>query len=63
MGTQDCSLGPVGKEGPHLTMTGASHVFSRAEVPVWGFHEVGRGDFRSFLSFLAGKSRSQNLGR
>ena len=24
-------------------MTGASHVFSRAEVPVWGFHEVGRG--------------------
>ena len=24
-------------------MTGASHVFSRAAVPVWGFHEVGRG--------------------
>ena len=41
--TRDCSLGNVGKEGPHLTMTGASHVFSRAEVPVWGFHEVGRG--------------------
>ena len=41
--TRDCSLGHVGKEGPHLTMTGASHVFSRAEVPVWGFHEVGRG--------------------
>ena len=41
--TRDCSLGHVGKEGPHLTMTGASHVFSRAEVPVWGFHEVGWG--------------------
>ena len=35
--------GHVGKEGPHLTMTGASREFSRAAVPVWGFHEVGRG--------------------
>ena len=41
--TRDCSLGHVGKEGPHLTMTGASREFSRAAVPVWGFHEVGRG--------------------
>ena len=24
-------------------MTGASREFSRAAVPVWGFHEVGRG--------------------
>ena len=31
------------KEGPHLTMTGASREFSREAVPVWGFHEVGRG--------------------
>ena len=41
--TRDCSLGHVGKEGPHLTMMGASREFSRAAVPVWGFHEVGRG--------------------
>ena len=27
-------VGVLGKEGPHLTMTGASHVFSRVEVPV-----------------------------
>ena len=33
---------PPGFFCPHLTMAGASHVFSRAEVPVWGFHEVGR---------------------
>ena len=32
--TRDCSLGHVGKEGPHLTMTGASREFSRAAVPV-----------------------------
>ena len=31
------------KEGPHLTMTGASREFSRASVTVWGFHKVGRG--------------------
>ena len=28
-GTRDCSLGPAGKEGPHLVMTGESHGFSR----------------------------------
>ena len=33
----------VGKEGPHLTMMGASREFSRVAVPGWGFHEVGRG--------------------
>ena len=27
--TRDCSLGPAGKEGPHLVMTGESHGFSR----------------------------------
>ena len=35
--TRDCSPGYAGKEGPHLAMTGASHAFSRAAVPVWGF--------------------------
>ena len=41
--TQDCSPGHTAKEGPHLVRTGASREFSRAAVPVWGFHEVGRG--------------------
>ena len=41
--SRGCSLGPVGKEGPHLAMMGESHGFSQAAVPVWGFHEVGRG--------------------
>ena len=35
--TRDCSPGHAGKEGPHLEMTGASRVFSRAAAPVWGF--------------------------
>ena len=35
--TRDCSPGYAGKEGPHLAMTGASHAFSRAAVPVWDF--------------------------
>ena len=47
--TRDCSLGHVGKEGPHLTMMGASREFSRAAVPVWGFHEVGWGEVQSSL--------------
>ena len=38
--TRDCSLGYVGKEGPHLMMMGASREFSRVAVTVWGFHEV-----------------------
>ena len=41
--TRDCSLGHVGKEGPHLTITGASHEFSRAAVPAWAYHEVRWG--------------------
>ena len=35
--TRDCSPGHAGKEGPHFAMTGASHGFSRAATPVWGF--------------------------
>ena len=31
------------KEGPHFTMTGASHGFSRAAAPVWVSHEVQWG--------------------
>ena len=35
--SRGCSLGPVGKEGPHLAMMGESHGFSQAAVPVWAF--------------------------
>ena len=28
------------KDGPPLVMTGASHGFSRAAAPVWGFSEI-----------------------
>ena len=28
--TRDCSLGPAGKEGPHLAITGGSHGFFQA---------------------------------
>ena len=41
--TRDCSLGHAGKEGPHLTMTGASRGFSQGAVPGWVSHEIGRG--------------------
>ena len=41
--TRDCFPGHAGTEGPRFAMTGASREFSRAAVPVWGFHEVGRG--------------------
>ena len=43
MGSQRVRHDCVGKEGPHLTMMGSSREFSRAAVPVRGFHEVGRG--------------------
>ena len=32
--TRDCSPGQAGKKGPHLAMTGASHVFPQAAAPV-----------------------------
>ena len=35
--TRDCSPSHAGKEGPHLTMTGASRRFSRPGAPVWDF--------------------------
>ena len=41
--TRDCSLGHVGKEGPHIVMTGASCAFSRGAVPGWGFSQDTMG--------------------
>ena len=33
--TRDCSLDQAGKEGPHLSLTGASCGFSRTAAPLW----------------------------
>ena len=41
--TWDCSPGHAGKEGPHLAMSGESHGFSGAAVPVWGFSQGTTG--------------------
>ena len=35
--TRNCSPGQAGKEGPHLSLTGASCGFSRTAAPVWVF--------------------------
>ena len=35
--TRDCSPGQAGKEGPHLSLTGASCGFSRTAAPLWVF--------------------------
>ena len=41
--TRNCSPGQAGKEGPHLSLTGASCGFSRTVAPVWVFPEVRWG--------------------
>ena len=46
--TRDCSLGPAGKEGPHLAMTVESRGFFRAAAGVWCFSRV-HGDLREPL--------------
>ena len=47
--TRDCSLGPAGKEGPHLAMTVESRGFFRAAAGVWCFSRV-HGELRESLS-------------
>ena len=49
--TRDCSPGQAGKEGPHLSLTGASCGFSRTAAPVWVF---SRGTMRYSGSLLCG---------
>ena len=44
--TQDWSLGPAGKEGPHLAMTGASRGFIPAAVQRVGFFSSYGGELR-----------------
>ena len=47
----DCSLGPAGKEGSHLEMTGYLVVFLELGCDVWGFSRV-----------MTGKSGSHSCG-
>ena len=44
--TQDCSLGPAGKEGPHLVMTGESRGFIPAAVQRMEFFWSYDGELR-----------------
>ena len=44
--TQDCSLGPAGKEGPHLVMTGESRGFIPAAVQRLEFFWSYDGELR-----------------
>ena len=60
--TQDCSPSHAGKEGPHLTMTGASRGFSRAGAPVWDFSRVMTGSSGS-LSCGAREVKSPSAWR
>ena len=55
--TRDCSLGHSGNEGPHLSMTWESRVFSRAAAPVLGFSRGTMGSSVS-LSYGAREVRS-----
>ena len=51
--TRDCSLGPAGKEGPHLAMTVESRGFFGAAAGVWCFSRV-HGDLREPLMWRQG---------
>ena len=53
-GTQDCSLGPAGKEGPHLAMTRESRGFSRVTEGSFGFLSSYDGEFREPLMLPQG---------
>ena len=48
-GTRDCSLGPAGKEGPHLVRTGESRGFSWVAARSLGFLSSYDGEIREPL--------------
>ena len=52
--TRDCSLGPAGKEEPHLTMMGKSRGFSRAAAQREGFSSSYDGELRKPLFWPQG---------
>ena len=47
--TRDCCPGQAGKEGPHLSLTGASCGFSRTAAPLWVFSRGVMGYSGSLL--------------
>ena len=47
--TRNCSPGQAGKEGPHLSLTGASCGISRTAAPVWVFSRGTMGYSGSLL--------------
>ena len=53
-GIQDCFLGPAGKEGPYLSMTGKSQGFSRAAAQCVGFLSSYNGELRELLLWPQG---------
>ena len=53
-GTRDWSLGPAGKEGPHLQMTGETRGFSLAVAQRVGFLSSFDGDLREPLTWPKG---------
>ena len=53
-GTQDCSLGPAGKEGLHLAMKGESRGFSRAVAQHVGYPLSYDGELREPFTWPQG---------
>ena len=61
--TQDCSLGPAGKEGPHLVMMGESRGFSRAAMQRMGFPSSYDGELWEPLLWRQGSQVSMRVAR
>ena len=62
-GTQDCSLGPEAKEGPHLAMPGESHGLSPLAVGSLGFLSSYDGELMEPLLLPQGSPVSIRVGR
>ena len=61
--TRDCSLGPAGKEGPHLAMTGESRGFPRAVARRVVFLSSYDGELREPLLWRQGSQVSTRVAR
>ena len=62
-GTRDCSLGPAGKEGPHLTKTGESRGFSWVVAGSLGFLSSYDGELKEPLVLPQGSPVSNRVAR
>ena len=65
--TRDCSPGQAGKEGPHLSLTGASCGFSQTAAPLCVFSRGTREGLRAWglgrLSWQLKSQRERGRGR